>query len=244
TQRVGHFVHHVAAVERVEDAEEEIEVHFQDGFGVGLGQAAGLLEEEHAEAIEAGVAQGEAIFGFIHAEAAGSAGAGGEENVAVDDLLLGNALLFQGLQVLDQVADGEVGGIALSVVAVLFAGLERLYVRRGNGFGAIAEALQGAVHQLFVFPGESTEEEGGLGALVPGEVTLGGTLEVVDFACGYAGFALQAGAFFGEALLDGGLEGGADLYEVGRRLGLRIDSLSAHSETSFPVLSQFAALND
>src|ERR1035437_9664966 len=193
TQRVGHFVHDVAAVERVEDAEEEIEVHFQAGFGVGLGQAARLLEEEHAKAIEAGVAQGEAIFGFIHTESAGSAGAGGEEDVAVDDFLLGNALLFQGLQVLHQVADGEAGGIALAVVAVLFAGLERLHVRGGNGFGAIAEALQGAVHQLFVLPGKSAEQEGGLGALVPGEVTLGGTLEVVDLARYHTGFALPAG---------------------------------------------------
>src|SRR5664279_153665 len=98
TQGVGHFVHHVAAVERVEDAEEEIDIHFQAGFGVGLRQAAGLLEKEHAESIEPGVAQGEPVFGFIHAETAGSAGAGREEDVAVDDLLLGNALFFQGLQ--------------------------------------------------------------------------------------------------------------------------------------------------
>ncbi len=39
-KRVGHFVHHVAAVQRVEDAQEEVEVHLQAGFGVGLVQAA------------------------------------------------------------------------------------------------------------------------------------------------------------------------------------------------------------
>ena len=86
--RVRHFVHHVAAVERVEDAEEEVEVHLQAGFGVGLAQAAGLLEQQHAEAVEPGVAQRQAVFGFVHAEAARAAGAGGEEHVPVDDFLL------------------------------------------------------------------------------------------------------------------------------------------------------------
>ena len=118
------------------------------------------------------VAQGQAVFGFVHAEAAGAAGAGREEDVAVDDFLLGNALLFQRLQILHQVADGEVSGIALAVVAVLLARLERLDVRGGNGFGAIAEAFEGAVDQFLVLPGQAAEKQGGLGALVLGEVPL------------------------------------------------------------------------
>ncbi len=228
TQRVRHLVHHIAAVERVEDAQEEIDIHFQAGLGVGLGQAAGLLEQQHAEAIETGVPQGQAIFRFIHPEAAGSAGAGREEDVAVDDFLLGNPLLFQGLQILHQVADREVRRVALAVVAILLSRLERLHVRGGNGFGAIAKAFEGAVHQFLVLPGQSAEKEGGLGALVLREVALGGTLEMVHLALGHTGFPLQARALFRESLLDGLFDGGADLYEVGRRLWLRIDSLSAH----------------
>ncbi len=96
TNRVGHFVHHVAAVERVEDAEEEVEVHLQAGFGVGLVQAARLLEQQHAEPVETRVAQRQAVLGFVHAEAARAAGAGGEEDVAVDDFLLGQALALRG----------------------------------------------------------------------------------------------------------------------------------------------------
>ena len=88
TERVGHLVHHVAAVQRVQDAEEEVEVHLQAGFGVGLREAARLLEQQHAEAVEPGVAQRQAVFRLVHAEAAGTAGAGGEEDVPVDDLLL------------------------------------------------------------------------------------------------------------------------------------------------------------
>ena len=60
-----------------------------------LVQAAALLEQQHAEAVEAGVAQRQAVLGFVHAEAARAAGARGEEDVAVDDFLLGQPLLFQ-----------------------------------------------------------------------------------------------------------------------------------------------------
>ena len=163
TDGVGHFVHHVAAVERVEDAEEEVEVHLQAGFGVGLAEPARLLEQQHAEAVEPGVAQRQAVLGFVHAEAARAAGAGGEEHVAVDDFLLGQSLLFQALQVLHQVADGEISGVALAVVAVLLAGLEGLHVGRGHGFGAVAQSFESAVHQLFVLPGQAAEQQRGVG---------------------------------------------------------------------------------
>jgi hypothetical protein len=59
-------------------------------------------------------------------------------------------------------------------------------------------------------------------------VAFGGAPEVMHFAFRHTGFALQAGALFGQPLLDGVFDGGADLHEVGRRLGLWIDSLSAH----------------
>ena len=51
----------------------------------------------YAEAIKTGIAQRQAILGFIHAEAAGSARTGSEEDVPVDDFLFGNSLLFEGL---------------------------------------------------------------------------------------------------------------------------------------------------
>ena len=141
---------------------------------------------------------------------------------------MGSPCSSRRLQILHQVADGEVGGIALPVVAVLLARLERLDVRGRNGFGAIAEAFEGAVHQFLVLPGQSAEQERGLAALVLGEVPLFGTLEVMHLPLGHTGFPFQARALFGEPLLDGVFDGGADLYEVGRRLWLRIDSLSAH----------------
>ena len=93
---VGHVVDDVADVQRVQDGQEEVEVHLQAGFGLGLVQAAALLEQQHAEFVEARVAQRQPVLGFVHAEAAGAAGAGGEEDVAVADLLLGQALALPG----------------------------------------------------------------------------------------------------------------------------------------------------
>ena len=88
-QRVRDFVHHVAAVQRIQDAEEEVEIHLEAGLGVGLAQPARLLEQQHAEAVEPGVAERQPVFGFIHTETAGAAGAGGEKHIPVDDFLFG-----------------------------------------------------------------------------------------------------------------------------------------------------------
>ena len=227
--RVSDFVQHVAAVQRVEDAQEEVQVHLQAGFGVGLAQAAGLLEQQHAEAVETGVAQRQAILGFVHAEAARSAGAGGEEDVAVDDFLLGQSLLFQALQILHQVADGEVSRVALAVVAVFLAGLKRAHVGRGHGFGDVTEAFERAVHELLVLPGEAAEQQSGPAALFLGERVLDRPFELMRLAFHQAGFALQARALFRQALLDDIFDAGVDLHQTGRWYGLRFKRLSAHS---------------
>ena len=47
------------------------------GFGVGLIESAGLLEEHDAEAVVTGVAQGQPVLGFVHAETARTARARG-----------------------------------------------------------------------------------------------------------------------------------------------------------------------
>ena len=57
TQAVAHAVDDVAGDEGLEQPEEELRVHLQAGlFARRLLQASGLLEQHHAEAVEAGVA--------------------------------------------------------------------------------------------------------------------------------------------------------------------------------------------
>src|SRR5262249_9592870 len=155
-----------------------------------------------AETVESGIAERQTILGFVHPEAAGSAGAGREEYVLVDDFLFRKPLFFQALQILDQIADGKIGRVALPVVAVLFAGLECLDIRRRNRFGTVAEAFQCAVNELFVLPGQTAEQQGRMGPLVPGERALDGTLELVYLPFDKARFSLQTRTLFGEPLLN------------------------------------------
>src|SRR5262245_15146953 len=60
--RVCRLVDHVAGIQRIEDSEKEIEIHFDSCFEIRLREPAGLLEQEHAEAVESGVAQRQAVF--------------------------------------------------------------------------------------------------------------------------------------------------------------------------------------
>ena len=165
-----------------------------------------MLEQQHSETVKTGVAQCQTILGFVHAKAARTAGAGGKEYVAVNNLLLGHALLFKALQVLDHIAHGEVGGIALAVVAEFFAELESVHIGRGNHFGLIAQAFQRAVYQLLVLPRQATEKQRGLAALFLGEHLLLRLLEVVNFLLNHSGFFFKPGPLFGQALLDDQLD--------------------------------------
>ena len=79
---------------RLHDGREERRVHLEADVVAGrLLEAAGLLEEHDAEAVEAGVAERLAVLGDVHAEAAGAARAGGEEDVVLDDVLGRHAVL-------------------------------------------------------------------------------------------------------------------------------------------------------
>ncbi len=128
---VAERVEHVADQDRLEERDEERRVHLEALLLAGrLLEAALLLEQQHAEAVEAGVAQRLAVLGDVHAEAARAAGAGGQEDVVLDDLLGRDLLIVaQPGQVLDQVADGEVGRVALAAVAELLAEGQRGVVR-------------------------------------------------------------------------------------------------------------------
>ena len=86
-------------------------------------QAALLLEQQDPEAVKAGIAQRLAILRDVATKTAGTAGARHDEHVAVDDLLWRQTLRVQLVQALDQVADVEIGRVALAPVAELFAKL-------------------------------------------------------------------------------------------------------------------------
>src|SRR5262249_1272600 len=148
--------------------------------------AVAVFEEQDSEAVKAGVLQGEAVLSFVHAEAAGAAGASREEDVVVEDLLAGEPFLLEELQILKQIADRGIGRIALAVVAKFFARLEPGDVGDGELLAAIAAALEDGADQVFVLPGEAAEQDGDVLALLCREGTfdramkVGGLVETSD----------------------------------------------------------------
>ncbi len=175
---INELVDDIAEVERVQHAHAKVHAELQTWLAAGRLDAVGLLKEQDAKTIESGVLQREAILGFIHAEAAGAAGTGGEEYVIVDDLFAAQAFLLQFLQMAHQIADGEIGGVALAVVAELLACLEVRDHRGGNILAAVAGSMEDSLDHLLVFPGETAEEDGDLVAFGRGKSPFDGLFEV------------------------------------------------------------------
>src|SRR6185436_15990679 len=93
------------ATERHRDIESEAPT--RDGLLIQLL----LVQEEHAEGVQARVAQAELVTLVVLPEAAGTAGAGREVHVALDRLL-GPVLLGFPADEVDEIAGGEAGGAA------------------------------------------------------------------------------------------------------------------------------------
>src|SRR5262249_34133288 len=150
----------VAGVERVQHAHSEIYGEFQTRLaGSGLDSLL-LLKQEHAKPVETGVLQRKAVFRFIHPEAARSAGAGREEHGPHDDLFPRHLLLFESLEILNQISDSKISRIALAVISVFLPELKCRDVRRGDDFTLVAAAFEHGLDQLLVFPGEAAEKNG------------------------------------------------------------------------------------
>src|SRR5690606_15391807 len=115
----------------------------------GLRETALLLEEHHAEAVKARVAERLAVLGRVHAEAAGAAGTGRQKDVFVDDLLGRHALLVAEMdQDLDQVPHREIGRITLPAIAELLADAERIIVGRIERDDFVAGVLKAARYDV------------------------------------------------------------------------------------------------
>ena len=161
-QAIADAVDHVAGNQALQEADEKRRVQLQTaGFTSRLAEAALLLKQHYAEAVETRVAQGLAVLRHVHAEAARAAGASREEHVVVDDLFRGEALLVAQMnQVLNQVADGEVRGVALlRLVAEFLAHAERVVVRRVERDGVVAERRERARDQVVVGDGQAADEQ-------------------------------------------------------------------------------------
>jgi hypothetical protein len=173
---IAEVVEDIAQVEHIERAQVEVQRELQAGIvGCGLDGLLGLVEHD-AESLIAGVLQRQPVLRFIHAEAAGTAGAGGEKNILFLNLVARIALIFQRTQKLDEVADCEIGGIALAVIAEFPAKGEGLHIRSGQHLAAITAGAQNGLDEALMLPGEAAEEDRHLVPLLGGEGPLRGAV--------------------------------------------------------------------
>src|ERR1022692_4341446 len=109
---------------------------------------------------------------------------------------------LQALEVLHQIANREVRGIALAVVAIFLAQLKRRDVGHRQNLAVISAALKHRLDHALVFPGQAAEKNGYLVAFFRGEGLLGRATKVMHGAAVEAHHAGQAGAFLGQFLLN------------------------------------------
>jgi len=93
----------------------------------------------------------------------------GKENVVIQNVLARNTFFLHELQILHQIADGEIRRIALAVVAELLPGLEGGDIRHRQLLAAVTLALEDSANQVFVLPGEASKQNCGTGPLVSRE---------------------------------------------------------------------------
>ena len=154
---IDELVDDISKIEGVEHAHAEVDGEFQAGFAACGLDAVGLLKQQDAEAIETCVLKGKAIFGFIHPEAAWSAGTCGEEDVVVDNLLARLALLFEHLEIADEIAHREVSRVTLAVVPKLLPCLEVIDYRSRDVLATVTAAVKDRLDHFFVFPCQAAE---------------------------------------------------------------------------------------
>ena len=102
------------------------------------------------------------------------------------------ALFFEELEILHEVADREIRRIALAIVAKLFPGLEGSNIRHRQLLAAVTAALEDSANQVFVLPCEASKQNCGTGPLVSRERPFHRTMEVRGLV--ESGNLAQAGA--------------------------------------------------
>ncbi len=141
------------------------------------------------------------------------------------------------LQVLYQVADGEVRRIALTVVAVLLAELEGRHVGHRHDFAAIAAALEHRLDHAFVLPGEAAEEDGHLAAFLGGKGPFDRSLEVANRTAVQSHHARQSRAFVRQLALNLFLA-----LRTRQFVNREIDASDRHSEFPLPRVELISVL--
>jgi hypothetical protein len=114
-------------------------------------------------------------------------------------LLAWETLFLQELEILHQIADGEICRIALTVIAKLLSCLEAGDVRDRKLLAVVTATLEHGANQVFVLPSEAAKQNGDAVALLGRERPLDRPVEVTGR--GKSGLLPQTDSFGREALL-------------------------------------------
>ncbi len=183
TDAVADAVEHVAGDQCFDQRDEERQLELEPALlAGGLGKASLLLEQHHAEAVEARVAQGLPVLRYVHAKAARPARARRQEHELVDDVLGAHPLLVTQVdEVLHEVSDREVRRIALRAVAELLADAQGVVVRTIHAEYVVAKVRECALDQVVLRHGQPAEQQGDFRLLALGEAEVRHVLDPALF---------------------------------------------------------------
>jgi hypothetical protein len=156
----AHLVLEILDQVGAEDAPETAERHRQ----VQIQAVAHVLvqvvlgHQEHPEALEPAVAQGQLVARVVLAEAAGATGAGGEVDVLLVHRLDAELLRLL-LEEVHEIAGGEAGRTALADVGGLAAGEQVRLRGDGQDLRAVAAVLQHRLQDALDAPVQASEQD-------------------------------------------------------------------------------------
>ena len=168
TRQVLHVREDVAHQNGPHDAQAQGHIDFQAAALFGRLVELVLRQQEEAEILQAHAVEGHLIGFVVLAEAAGAAGAGRQEDVVVQRLLLPVDGHFV-LQEIHQAARGKDRGAARAGVDQFLAGVQVRARDIGQRLGVVIQIVEDALDQPLVLPGQAAEQNRGLLPLFPCE---------------------------------------------------------------------------
>ena len=167
-RQIFHVRQDIAAENGPDDAEAQRHIDFQSAALLRRLVQLVLRQQEEAKIFQAHAVERHFIGFVVLAEAAGPAGAGRQEDIVIQRLLLAVGGDF-GLQEVDQAARREDRGAAGADVNQFLAGVQVRARDIGQGLGVVVQVIEDALNQPLVLPGQAAEQDGGLIALLPRE---------------------------------------------------------------------------
>ena len=168
TSQVLHVRQNVAHQNGPHNAQAQVHVDFQPAGLFGRLVQLVLRQQEEAEIFQPHAVEGHLVGFVVLAEAAGTAGAGRQEDVVIQGLLLPVHGHFV-LQEIHQAARRKDGGAACAGVDQFFAGVQVRARDIRQGLGLVIQIVEDTLDQPLMLPGQAAKQNRRLIPLFPGK---------------------------------------------------------------------------